>query len=55
MNIKRTALHQIIKKYLKTDNICAEKWGRSNEHKLKEAQILQIKSWIDENCTITLK
>ena len=55
MDLKRTTVHQIIKKYQETGQIVAERRAGEKESKLNQEQKNAIKSWIDEDCTLSLR
>lgn len=55
MGLKRTTVHEIIKKYQTTGLIECEKRGGYNDKKLTQEQQNTIKSWVDDNCTLTLR
>ena len=55
LNIKKTTVHEIIKLFIKTGNVIAKKRGSSANAKLNEQQKIQIKNWVEEDVTISLK
>jgi transposase len=55
LNIKRTTVHMIIKKYNDTCIIESEKKGGNKSEKLNQEQKNYIKQKIDDDCTLSLK
>ena len=55
MAIKRTTVHEVIKKYMKNGTFERLKRGKPRVSKLDNDQIMKIKEWIDQDCTASLK
>lgn len=54
LNIKRTTVHEIIKKIVRTEEILARTRG-VKPSKFNDEQKMSIKGWVDEDCTISLR
>ncbi|PIO68931.1 hypothetical protein TELCIR_09263 [Teladorsagia circumcincta] len=55
MGIKRTTVDSIIKVYTKEGRVQQKRRGGVRGQKLTEEQIQLITSWVDDDCSITLK
>jgi transposase len=55
MNVKRTTVSKIITRYKETGSVESAKRNVFSPRKLNQAQMNNIKSWIDENCTLSLQ
>ncbi|XP_049292943.1 uncharacterized protein LOC125768820 isoform X3 [Anopheles funestus] len=55
LNIKRGTVYSIIKKYQKTWEVSAAKRGGNRPKMLSDEAVQSIRSWIDEDCTLTMK
>ncbi|XP_049293761.1 uncharacterized protein LOC125769223 [Anopheles funestus] len=55
LNINRSTVYSIIKKFDKTFEVKAAKRGGDKEKKISPDIGQKIRDWIDENCTITLQ
>ncbi|KAI5150446.1 hypothetical protein ENBRE01_1498, partial [Enteropsectra breve] len=53
--LKRPAIYAVIKKYQRGEQIERRPHGGNHTKKLNETSKLLIRSWIDEDCGITLK
>ncbi|KAF0986417.1 hypothetical protein HZS_7762 [Henneguya salminicola] len=51
----RTIVHYVVKRYLLTGEIEKKPRMTRTQKKLTAAQEMDIKGWVDENCTISLK
>jgi transposase len=55
MNLKRTTVHAVIKKYFESGIYESSRVGGNRPKKLNEYQRDVLKSWVDNNCSLTLK
>ncbi|XP_040175166.1 uncharacterized protein LOC120908323 [Anopheles arabiensis] len=55
LNLHRATVYSIIKKFQKTWNVEAAKRGGNRAKLLPEEAVQSIRTWIDEDCTVTLK
>ena len=55
LSINRSTVYSILKKYWKTGEIEAQRRGGVKQKKLTNAAVIHIQSWIDEDCSISLK
>ncbi|KAF0992161.1 hypothetical protein HZS_1694 [Henneguya salminicola] len=51
----RTTVHNVVTRYLLTDELKIKLRVTCAQKKLTPAQEMEIKDWVDENCTISLK
>ncbi|KAF0989578.1 hypothetical protein HZS_7998 [Henneguya salminicola] len=51
----RTTVHYVVKRYLLTGEIENKPIVTRTQKKLTPAQEMEIKDWVDENCTISVK
>ncbi|XP_035908216.1 uncharacterized protein LOC118510467 isoform X1 [Anopheles stephensi] len=54
-NLKKPTVHGIIKKYQTQWQIEAKKRGGNRSKLLSQQAVIDVRNWIDEDCTVTLK
>jgi transposase len=55
MNIKRTTVHTIIKKYIESGSYESKRIGGNRPSKMNAYQKEVMKGWVDNDCSLTLK